>query len=445
MIPQRIIEHKRDGGSVEPADLRAFLRAYLDGEVSEAQMAAFLMAVLFRGLSAAELGVLVDATVDSGRIVPRGDGDAPRVDKHSTGGVGDKVSLALAPLAAELGVRVPMISGRALGHTGGTLDKLEAIPGFRTSIDLRTFGTIVDEVGCAVIGASESIAPLDRRLYRLRDVTGTVPSVPLIAASIVGKKLTENLDGLVLDVKVGRGAVLSDRERTEELAGTMVELASARDVETVAVLTAMDRPLGRAVGNGLEAAEAFRCLAGEGPDDLAELTATLAGEMLGVAGRTESALEGRERALDVLQRGSALERAARMVERQGGDPSVVFEPGGLPRAPERVHVTAERAGHVQGVDPVELGYGVIGLGGGRTRIGQELDPRVGFVLDVVPGDAVEPGRRLGTVHAARPEDAERGKEILSAAVSVAEGRPADPLPLVGRRIDASSPPPRTGA
>lgn len=445
MIPQRIIEHKRDGGSVEPADLRAFLRAFLDGEVSEAQMAAFLMAVFFRGLSAGELGTLVDATVGSGRIVPRGGGAAPRVDKHSTGGVGDKVSLALAPLAAELGVRVPMISGRALGHTGGTLDKLEAIPGFRTSLDLRTFGTIVDEVGCAVMGAGDDVAPLDRRLYRLRDITGTVPSVPLIAASIVGKKLAENLDGLVLDVKVGSGAFLSERERTEELAETMVELASARDVETVALLTAMDRPLGRAVGNGLEAAEAFRCLAGEGPDDLAELTATLAGEMLAVSGRTASALEGRERALDALDRGSALERAARMVERQGGDPSVVFDPATLPRAPERIDVKAERGGYVHRIDPVELGYGVIGLGGGRTRIGQEIDPRVGFVLDVAPGDAVEPGTRLGTVHGARTEDTERGKEILSAAVSVAEGEPTDPLPLVGRRIGASSPSSAPGA
>ncbi|MEQ9568618.1 MAG: thymidine phosphorylase, partial [Longimicrobiales bacterium] len=261
MIPTRVIEAKRDGGSIDSGSLRRFLTRYLDGDVEEYQMAAFLMAVVFRGLDGRELDDLVDVMIGSGASLDLSALDRPRVDKHSTGGVGDKVSIALAPLAAELGVYVPMMSGRGLGHTGGTLDKLEAIPGFRTDLDLGDFRRVLEAVGCAMIGQTAEIAPLDRRLYDLRSVTGTVPSLPLIAASIISKKLAEGLSALVLDVKVGSGAFLPDEERALTLARTMVGIGDARGVRTEALVTAMDRPLGRAVGNALETVEALECLA----------------------------------------------------------------------------------------------------------------------------------------------------------------------------------------
>ncbi|NIP59675.1 MAG: thymidine phosphorylase, partial [Gemmatimonadetes bacterium] len=301
MIPSRAIARKRDGEVLEPDELRGFLRGYLTGEVCDAQMSALLMAVHFRGLVDGELATLVDAMVSSGRTLDFSHLPGPVVDKHSTGGVGDKVSLALVPLAAELGLFVPMMAGRGLGHTGGTLDKLEAIPGFRTELGLDAFRRTVEEVGGAVMGQSEEIAPLDRRLYALRDVTATVPSIPLIAASIMSKKLAEGLSGLVLDVKLGVGAFIPEPQRARELAGTMVAIGAARGLETRAVLTAMDRPLGRAVGNALEVEEAVACLRGEGPPDLTEVVASLAGEMLAMGGLSGTPEEGRDRALDALE------------------------------------------------------------------------------------------------------------------------------------------------
>ncbi|HSR43381.1 MAG TPA: thymidine phosphorylase [Longimicrobiales bacterium] len=429
-----MIARKREGEALEPAQLRAFLRGYLADEVSDAQMSALLMAIHFRGLGGAELATLVDAMVSSGRTLDLSHLPGPVVDKHSTGGVGDKVSLALVPLAAELGLYVPMMAGRGLGHTGGTLDKLEAIPGFRTDLGLDAFRAIVEEVGAAVMGQSEEIAPLDRRLYALRDVTGTVSSIALIAASIMSKKLAEGLSGLVLDVKLGAGAFIPEPDRARELARTMVAIGADRGLETRALLTAMDRPLGRAVGNALEVEEALACLRGEGPPDLTEVVASLVGEMLALGGLSGTPEEGRERALDALEGGRGVARMARLVERQGGDPRVVEDPGLLPRAPEIREVRAEEAGSVGAIDPVELGYAAVGLGGGRARIGQEIDPRVGFVLAVGVGDRLESGDLLGTVHAASSEDAERGRAALSGAVAVGRSSGPESLPLVGERI-----------
>ncbi len=437
MIPSRAIARKRDGEVLEPDELRGFLRGYLTGEVCDAQMSALLMAVHFRGLVDGELATLVDAMVSSGRTLDFSHLPGPVVDKHSTGGVGDKVSLALVPLAAELGLFVPMMAGRGLGHTGGTLDKLEAIPGFRTELGLDAFRRTVEEVGGAVMGQSEEIAPLDRRLYALRDVTATVPSIPLIAASIMSKKLAEGLSGLVLDVKLGVGAFIPEPQRARELAGTMVAIGAARGLETRAVLTAMDRPLGRAVGNALEVEEAVACLRGEGPPDLTEVVASLAGEMLAMGGLSGTPEEGRDRALDALEGGSALSRMARLVERQGGDPGIVDDPGLLPRAPEVEEVRVEGSGFVAAIDPVELGYAVVGMGGGRLRLGQEVDPRVGFVLAVDVGARVESGDLLGTVHAAGPEGIQRGREALVGAVAVSQSPPSASLPLVGGRIPGS--------
>lgn len=440
LIPARVIEAKRDGERLGLDALEGFLRGYLDGGVEEYQMAAFLMAAFFRGFGPEEIDTATRVMIDSGETLDLSRLDGPRVDKHSTGGVGDKVSLALAPLVAEAGVYVPMMSGRGLGHTGGTLDKLEAIPGFRTDLPLGRFVEALERVGCAMIGQTDEIAPLDKRLYDLRSVTGTVPSIPLIATSIMSKKLAEDLSGLVLDVKVGEGAFIREEERAFELARTMVGIGSSYGVPTVALATAMDRPLGRAVGNALETAEAVACLEGEGPSDLREVVLALATEMVllaesagpGDAGAVRSRLEG------ALDDGSALERFRRMVEEQGGDPAVADDPGAaLPGAPEIAALEATSAGWVVEVTPTTLGYGVIELGGGRTGLGQEIDPAVGFVLAVEPGRKVERGEVLGRVHARSRDDLDRGLAALSQAIRIEEepGRERG-RPLISHRITA---------
>jgi pyrimidine-nucleoside phosphorylase len=436
VISYRLIERKRNGGTLAPAELRSFLGGYLNGDVPEYQMAAFLMSVFFQGLDPEELTTLVEVMLGSGATLDLGHLDGPRIDKHSTGGVGDKVSLVLAPLVAELGVFVPMMSGRGLGHTGGTLDKLEAIPGFRTDLSLDRFRAVLVDAGCAMIGQTSEIAPLDRRLYALRSVTATVPSIPLIAASIMSKKLAEGLTGLVLDVKAGAGAFIPEADRGRLLARTMAGIGAARGVPTTALVTAMDRPLGQAVGNGLETAEAFRCLAGEGPDDLAEVTVALAGEMLLLGGLAPDSATGRAAAQATLSSGRAVERMARMVSLQGGDGEAVPAPARLPRAPVRATATAPRDGVVHHVHPVPLGYGVIELGGGRRKLDDSIDPRVGFVLRVRPGDPVAAGGPLGDVHAASEEDARRGADILEAAVEIGDGTAPTSLPLIGERIRA---------
>lgn len=433
MIPVRVIEAKRDGQSVPVEALEAFLQAYLDGQVPDYQMSAFLMASYFRGLSPAEADALVRCMLGSGAVLDLSGLGGPRVDKHSTGGVGDKVSLALAPLAAELGLFVPMMSGRGLGHTTGTLDKLEAIPGFRTQLTLDEFRGVLARVGCAMIGQTSEIAPLDRRLYALRDVTGTVPAIPLIAASIMSKKLAEGLTGLVLDVKVGSGAFIPEEERALELARTMVVIGEAHDLPTVALLTAMDRPLGLAVGNGLETAEAVACLKGDGPGDLTDLVVAEAAEMLrsGFPELAPTAAEARAR--DALASGRALERFIRLVEAQGGDPAWVDEPHRFRTAPETLVVEAGTDGVVTGIDPLALGQAVVTLGGGRTRMDQGIDLGVGFELAVKPGDRVGRGDPLGTVHARDPGGAEAGARALRGAVSVG-GAVGLRRPLVSHRV-----------
>lgn len=435
MIPARLIETKRDGGRLDGGELRRFLHSYLDGTIPDYQMSAFLMAVVFRGLEPGELEILVEAMLRSGATLDLAHLPGPKVDKHSTGGVGDKVSLVLAPLAAELGIYVPMMSGRGLGHTGGTLDKLEAIPGFRTSLTLEHFLRVLEAERFAMIGQTEEIAPLDRRLYALRSATGTVSSVPLIAASIMSKKLAEGLTGLVLDVKMGAGAFLPDPDRARELARTMVAIGSSRGVRTVARLTAMDRPLGRAVGNALEVEEAMECLRGGGPPDLREVTLALAADMLRVAGLEVDPELARRRAGEVLNGGAPMERFLRVAALQGGDARTLERPGGLPRAPRSAPVPARGAGWVQEVHPVPLGWGVVELGGGRVRVEDPApDPRVGFVLAVAPGDRVEAGDPLGWVHASSDDGLAAGARILEGAVALA-GEPPEPgLPLVGEEI-----------
>ena len=436
MIPQQIIARKRDGGALSASELEALLTGYLDGTVGDAQMAAFLMAVYFNGLDDAELDVLVQVMLHSGGVLRRGAPPGPRVDKHSTGGVGDKTSLVLAPLAAEMGLVVPMMSGRGLGHTGGTLDKLESIPGFRTRISLDRFEGVLGSVGCAMIGQTDEIAPLDRRLYALRDVTGTVPSLPLITASIMSKKLAESLDGLVLDVKVGEGAFLSGIDEARALARAMVGVGAARGLAVTAVLSAMDRPLGRTVGNALEVCESVECLAGGGPDDLRELVTELAAEMVLAGGLVPDLGEGRRKTAETLAGGGALERFQRLVAAQGGrlDPS--RNGYGLPVAPVTDVVTANREGAVGRIDPRALGYGIIPMGGGRTRQDQEIDPRVGFELKVRVGDRVARGDPLAIVHGCTQDDLFIGARIVGEAVTIGDSPGPAPLPLILERITA---------
>ena len=434
MSPVRLLERKRDGHTLEPSELRGFLAGYLAGTVEEYQMSAFLMAVVFQGLSPEETDVLVDVMISSGATLDLSDLPGAKVDKHSTGGVGDKVSLVLAPLAAELGVVVPMMSGRGLGHTTGTLDKLEAIPGFRVDLDLRSFHRVLADVGCAMTGQTREIAPLDRRLYALRDVTGTVASIPLIAASIMSKKLAEGLDALVLDVKMGDGAFLPDTERARALAETMVRIGVARGLRAVAILTAMDRPLGCAVGNGLETAEAIRCLRGEGPEDLETLVVELAAEMSAAAGAGVVGAAEREQARKLLRSGAALERFRRLVEAQGGDPRVLDEPHLLHTAPRSCPVLSPRSGTVHRVGPRILGEAVVAMGGGRVRVEDAIDPGVGFELRVRPGQRVQEGAVLGMVHARDDRGLEVGSKALLASVLIEDGDAPESLPLVVDRI-----------
>ena len=435
MIPQQVIAAKRDGNALPPGEFALFLTGYLKGQVADEQMAAFLMAVQFNGLSARELDVLVKVMLHSGRVIrPGGDWPGPRVDKHSTGGVGDKTSLVLAPLAAEMGMVVPMMSGRGLGHTGGTLDKLESIPGFETRISLARFERVLREVGCAMIGQTEEIAPLDRRLYALRDVTATVPSIPLITASIMSKKLAEGLDGLVLDVKVGGGAFMKGIEDARRLARAMVGVGAARGIAVTAVLSAMDRPLGRAIGNALEVREAVACLAGGGPAPFRALCVELAAEMA-LAGRLVSSLEdGRSRAEAALAGGGGLERFERLVAAQGGKLDTRRSSLGLPVAPLQQTVSADREGWVSGIDPLALGYGLISLGGGRTRQDDEVDPRVGFVMEVEVGARVAPGDPIAVVHAGSVDAVAAGVRVLGEAVAISGEDEVARLPGVLERI-----------
>ncbi len=426
MLATELIERKRDGHELEPGELRDFLDDYRDGEVRDYQMSAFLMAVYFRGLSSTELTTLTRAIVDSGRRLDFTGGSARAVDKHSTGGVGDKVSLVLSPLVAEAGLRIPMMSGRGLGHTGGTLDKLESIPGFRTGLGLEEFRAIVDELGCAMIGQTEEITPLDGELYALRDVTGTVPSIPLIASSIVSKKAAEGIEGLVLDVKCGAGAFLPAEDDALRLADTLVELAEAEGVETSALVTGMEAPLGRAVGNALEVREAVACLRGGGPEDLREVTLALGAELLARSGEEGAAGDpsaARERLAGLLDDGSAAERFARLVERQGGDPSVVEDPDVLPSAPVVVDHGAAGPGWIARMDAREVGMAGVEIGAGRRTRGAEIDPAVGFEVLARPGERVDEGQPLFRIHAADEEAVSAARRRLDRAVEIADAPP----------------------
>jgi pyrimidine-nucleoside phosphorylase len=422
-----ILAAKRDGRRLSDAQIREFMAGYVSGEIADYQASALLMAIFIHGMEDGELAVWARAMLEIGRVMKLPRIARPKVDKHSTGGIGDKVSIPLAPAAAACGLAVPMISGRGLGHTGGTLDKLEAIPGFRTQLTAEEFERCLERTGVALGGQTPDLVPADRKLYALRDVTGLIESIPLIASSIMSKKLAEGLDALVLDVKFGSGAFMVAKDRGEALARVMLGLARDFGVRATALHTNMERPLGRAAGHTLEILECFDCLEGRGPSDLRELVCLQGGEMLRLAGLVKSLDEGRTRIARALDDGSARECFGRVIREQGGDPRCLDERSLLQPAPRVERVVAPQAGVLAWRDLRALGFAICELGGGRKQLSDTIDPRVGLVFLRSEGERVERGEALIEVH-----HAERGLAPALAVIqrSFAIVSAHTPAPLV---------------
>lgn len=410
-----IIARKRDGHQLTGEEIRFIIRGYTAGEVAEYQVAALLMAIYLRGMTNEETLALTEAMLHSGQVLDLSDLGRPPVDKHSTGGVGDKTSLVVAPVVAAAGVLVPMISGRALAHSGGTLDKLESIPGFKTNLSLSEFRSTLQKVGAALIGQTAEIAPADKKLYALRDVTATVACRPLIAASIMSKKMAEGARGLVLDVKTGSGAFLKTEGEARQLAELMISIGRGMNRECIALITDMNQPLGRAVGNSIELIEAFETLKGRGPDDLNSLCRELAAHMLVLGDAATDADRGRTMYEQLIASGAAAAKMREIIQAQGGDPRVVDEYDSLPRASQRQVLRASQAGCVRAIDTEAIGHASMLLGAGRSRLDTAIDPGVGLMVHAKIGDPVEKDSPLVTVcfnDAARAEEAVR--EILNA-------------------------------
>ncbi|PSQ95564.1 MAG: thymidine phosphorylase [Bacteroidetes bacterium SW_9_63_38] len=433
--PVRLIAAKRDGEALSADDVTALVEAYTDGTVPDYQMSAFLMAAYLNGLTDGEAAALTEAMLQSGSHIDLSGVPGTKVGKHSTGGVGDKVSLILVPLVASCGVPVAKLSGRGLGHTGGTLDKLEAIPGFRTALSIKEYRRQVVDLGGVIAGQTGDVAPADRKLYALRDVTATVDSVPLIAASIMSKKLAEGNDALVLDVKCGRGAFMKTEAEARRLAETMVAIGAEHGVSATAVMTTMDVPLGRAVGNWPEVAEAVACLRGEhGDTSLMTIVRALAGEMVVLGGRADTVEEGVETAQKRIDSGAALDRFRQLVAAQGGDPQVIDDPSGRPdSAPvTTIRASEETSGIVVDLDALVLGHAAVDLGAGRRTKEDDVDPVAGFSALKTVGDPVEPGAPLARVHTSDPSTIEGVRAAVREAYTVAEEVP-DRFPPVRAR------------
>lgn len=438
MLPQEIIRRKRDGHELSAEEISSVVRGIHDGGLSEGQVAAFAMTVFFQGMTTAERVALTLGLAQSGITLDWRDLDLPGpvIDKHSSGGVGDKVSLMLAPIVAACGAFVPMISGRGLGHTGGTLDKLSSITGYETQPDIATFRRVVREVGCAVIGQTDDLAPADRRLYAVRDVTGSVESIPLLVSSILSKKIAEGLDGLVMDVKCGSGAFCDTEPMARDLAESLVAVANQAGLPTVALITDMDRVLGRDVGNALEVAETVAYLKGEGAREprLHEVTMTLAGEMLALGGLAPNVAAGRVRAEAALADGRAAEIFARMVVALGGPADFLGHSSRyLPRAPVVRPCTAERSGHIVGMNARQVGIAVVALGGGRTHADDAIDPSVGLTDVIDVGASVRTGDPLCIVHAATNEAADEAIALVRKAIHIGDAAPSE-RPVIMERV-----------
>ncbi|MGE3673395.1 MAG: thymidine phosphorylase [Polyangiaceae bacterium] len=433
MTPVELIIKKRDGQEHPSEEIQALITGYLKGDVADYQMSAWLMAAFLRGLSDKETVTLTQAMLRSGDVLELPSVKASKVDKHSTGGVGDKISICLAPLVAACGVAVPMISGRGLGHTGGTLDKLEAIAGYRVDLDTKRFEKTVREVGTSMIGQTEHLAPADRRIYALRDVTGTVECIPLIVASILSKKLAEGIDGLVLDVKVGRGAFMKDIDSARHLAKALVRVGRGAGKQVVALLTDMSAPIGNTIGNSLETREAIEILHGKGPSDTLELTLALGAEMLVLGGACKRTAEGRKLLASAISDGRGRKTFAAMVKAHGGDARVVEEPDRLPASKHRVAVAAEKSGFIHACDPLELGLSALELGAGRKRKEDTIDPAVGIELAKHRGDQIKAGETLCWLHVQRPKDADAISARVRSAYTLKRGAPPS-TPLVLERL-----------
>jgi pyrimidine-nucleoside phosphorylase len=418
-----LIRRKRDGGPLSSAEIGFLVEGIASGTVPDYQWAALLMAVVWRGMDPEETRALVEAMLHSGTVVDLSDIPGPKVDKHSTGGVGDKTSLILAPVAAACGVTVPMVSGRGLGHTGGTLDKLESIPGFRVDVDLPTYRRIARECGLVLAGQTDEIAPADRVLYALRDATATVESIPLITASILSKKLAEGIDALVLDVKTGAGAFMTRTEDARALAASLATIGRAMGKPVQALLTNMDVPLGRTIGNALEVQEAIGCLRGEGPEDLEEVSLALAAEMLVVGGVAADRGVALERCRRAIADGSALDRLRRVILAQGGDAAVCDDPRRvLPRATVVEPILADRAGFLSRLEAWSLGQASMLLGAGRATVDSRIDPAAGIRLHGTVGDGVAAGEAIAELHFTTRDDAAvaAARSLVRQAIDISE-------------------------
>lgn len=428
-----VIRKKRDGVELSPAEIEGLVSAYTAGNIPDYQVSAWLMAVVLKGMTRPETAALTDAMLHSGEVLDLSSLPARKVDKHSTGGVGDKTSLVLAPLAAAAGIAVPMISGRGLGHTGGTLDKLESIPGFNVNLSVAEFRRVLQVCGCAMIGQTAEIAPADRKLYALRDVTGTVESPYLICASIMSKKLAEGIDALVLDVKTGSGAFMKSEKDAVFLAELMVETGERMGKQMVALITDMDQPLGNMIGNALEVVECVEVLRGKGPSDLRELCLETAGWMLYLGGASSSVAEGKLQSAKLISSGKALDKFRQMVELQGGDARMIDHAKLLPRALHTMQVMSAKAGYIFSMQCEQIGTACVILGGGRERKEDAVDFSVGIVLHKKVGDRVAAGEPLATIHYNAESKAARARQLIEASCEIADTAPAT-RPLIHRVI-----------
>ena len=432
-----LIRKKRDAVEHSREEIDFLISGYTRGDVPDYQMAAWLMAVWIRGLSRAETTALTEAMLHSGEVLDLSGLPGKKVDKHSTGGVGDKTSLILAPIVAAGGLTVPMISGRGLGHTGGTLDKLEAIPGFNVNLPVAEFRRVLEICGCAMIGQTAEIAPADRKLYALRDVTGTVESPYLICASIMSKKLAEGIDALVLDVKTGSGAFMKSEKDAVFLAELMVETGERMGKRMVALITDMDQPLGMMVGNALEVVEVVEVLRGGGPEDLRELCLETAGWMLHLGGISKTVADGKQQSAKLIASGKALEKFRQMVELQGGDARVIDDPKRLPQAKYKMQVSSAKSGFLAAMQCEQIGTACVILGGGRERKEDSVDPAVGVVLHKKVGDRVAAGEPIATIHYNAEAQAARARQLMEASCAIEDTAPSTKRPLIHRVIDTS--------
>jgi pyrimidine-nucleoside phosphorylase len=422
-----IIEKKRDGKELSREEINFIVQGYTQGEIVDYQMSALLMAIFLRGMTGEETIALTHEMLHSGVVVDFSHLGRPRIDKHSTGGVGDKTSLVIAPVVAAAGVYVPMISGRALGHSGGTLDKLESIPGFRTNLTLEEYGKTLEDLGVALIGQTSEIAPADKKLYALRDVTATVPCQPLMAASIMSKKMAEGITGLVLDVKTGSGAFMKKEDEAISLAKIMLDIASGLQKDAVALITDMNQPLGVAVGNSLEVIESFDTLRGNGPEDFNTLCRELSAEMLLMGGATENIESARLLYDEMISSGKALEKMRRIIEIQYGNPEVVDNYELLPQAKNRQPVAAKQAGYIQAIDTEAVGHASMLLGAGRLRLDSKIDLGVGLMAQARIGEKVDEGSPLVTLHFNADAQVEEASAIIERAYKISDEPVESPI------------------